>query len=580
MSTAASWPGYPLRRRIVLAVFALVAAGLSWRGVDLQLTNNQVLKTQGNARYLRVVEIPAHRGVITDRRGEPLAISTPVSSIWGTPRRLLAERARWPRLASLLGTDTEYLRTVLEPRADREFVYLKRHVSPDLAERVMALGIDGVALVQEQRRYYPAGEVTAHVLGFTNVDDVGQEGVELAFEGHLSGINGAKRVLRDRLGRIVENVERIRSPQPGHGLALSIDKRIQYLAYRELKSAVMTHRARAGSIVIIDPASGEVLAMVNQPSFNPNNRSDLKGDYYRNRAVTDVIEPGSTIKPLTVSAALDSGAFEPSTRIDTRPGHFTIGRHTVRDVHDYGVLDVTGVLVKSSNVGASKMALALDPEVLWSAFHGVGFGMTTQLGFPGESAGQLRDYQGWREIEHATMAFGYGLSTTVVQLAQAYGVIANDGRLVPLTLVRADGPSPEGKQVFHAQAARAVRAMLEAVVRTGTGTKAAVRGYRVAGKTGTVRKLTGDGYAENRYLSLFAGFVPASNPRLVTVVLIDEPKGAEYYGGLVAAPVFARIMRDAVRLLNIPPDDVVEPDGARLAVHDGDAPSARAAAER
>ncbi len=546
--------GYVVRQRALLAVFACAAAALAWRAIDLQLTHNDFLRDHGDARSLRVVEMPAHRGMINDRRGEPLAISTPVSSVWATPRRVLAAGGRLAELAGLLGTTPEHLRTVMEPRRDREFVYLKRHVPPDLADRVMQLRIDGVSLAQESRRYYPTGEVTAHLLGFTNVDDIGQEGIELAFDDRLRGHNGAKRVIKDRLGRTIENVESIRAAEPGHDLVLSIDKRIQYVAYRELKAAVLANRARAGSVVVMDTRTGEVLAMVNQPSYNPNNRSGRKGDFFRNRALTDVYEPGSTIKPFTIAAALDAGAFKPDTRIDTNPGRFTIGRHTVRDIHNYGVLDVTGVIEKSSNVGASKIALALDPEVLWHSFHALGFGSGTGLGFPGESPGYLPDYQGWREIEHATLAFGYGLSSTTAQLAQAYGVFANDGRLVPLTLEHR-AQAPPGVRVYSEETARAVLRMMQGVVEVGTARLAAVPGYRVAGKTGTVHKLLEDGYATDRYLSLFAGLVPATRPRLAAVIMIDEPQGGEYYGGRVAAPVFAAIMREALRLMNVPPDD-------------------------
>jgi len=560
--------GGPLRRRVLVTLFAIAGAALAWRAVDLQLTNKDFLKDHGDARALRVVEIPAHRGVVTDRRDEPLAISTPVNSVWAAPRRLLQQRSAWPRLAALLGTNAEHLRAIVEPRAEREFVYLKRHVAPELAGQIAALGIDGVGLMREQRRYYPAGEVTAHVLGFTNVDDIGQEGVELAFDRHLSGRDGAKRVIKDRLGRVVEDVESIRAPAPGVPLALSLDKRVQYVAYRELKAAVLANHARSGSIVVLDSRTGEVLALANQPSFNPNNRSGLKGEHYRNRAVTDPFEPGSTVKPMTVAAALDAGTVTPHTAVDTAPGRFAIGRHMIRDVHDYGRLDVAGVVIKSSNVGASKIALALDPKVLWQAFTAVGFGSLTGLGLPGESSGRLNDHHDWREIEHATMAFGYGLSATAVQLAQAYSVFANDGWLVPLTLLRRD-TVPAGQRVFSAPTARAVRAMLEAVVAGGTGGEAGVAGYRVAGKTGTVHKLAAEGYARDRYVSLFAGFAPASRARLVAVVVIDEPGGAEYYGGRVAAPVFSRVMREALRLLNVAPDDLPEPASPVLAARSG-----------
>lgn len=550
--------GHAVRRRIAVGVLFIAAGGLAWRAVDLQLTRNDFLRDRGDARYLRVVAVPAHRGMITDRHGEPLAISTPVSSVWAAPRRLLADRSRWPELAAVLGTNVEHLRAVVEPRADREFVYLKRHVPPALAAQIAGLGVDGVALTREYRRYYPTGEVTAHVLGFTNVDDVGQEGLELAFDAALRGVEGAKRVIKDNLGRVVENVESIRAPEPGRTLKLSIDKRVQYVAYRELKAAVQAHRARGGAIVVLDAQSGEILAMANQPSFNPNNRNQLESAYYRNRAVTDVFEPGSTAKPFTVAAALESGVFTTGSRIDTAPGRFAIGRHTIHDLHDYGVLDLAGVIVRSSNVGAAKIALALDAERLWRTLHAVGFGRLTELGFPGESAGKLNDYEDWREIEQATLAFGYGLAATPVQLAGAYAVIAAGGRRLPLTLIAREG-RPAGERVLSARVASELRAMLEGVVTAGTGKRAGVPGYRVAGKTGTVHKPGAQGYAEDRYVSLFAGFAPASTPRLVAVVVIDEPRAGEYFGGSVAAPVFGAVTRAALRLLNVPPDDLSAP---------------------
>lgn len=544
------------RGRLLLGVFALAAIALLWRGVYLQLTHKDFLQDHGDARYLRTVAIPAHRGMVMDRHGEPLAISTPVSSVWADPRQLAMVPEQWPKLASVLGMSAKQLKALIEPRIHREFVYLKRHVDPTVAGQVMNLGISTVSLRSEYRRYYPMSEVTAHVLGFTNVDDLGQEGVELGFEGHLGGTPGAKRVIKDRLGRIVENVESIRAPKPGRDLTLSLDKRIQYVAYRELKAGIQRYRARSGSMVILDAHNGEILAMVNQPSYNPNNRIDLKGEYYRNRAVTDVFEPGSTIKPFTVAAALETGAYAPSTAVDTRPGYFRVGRHTVRDLHNYGVLDVSGIIKNSSNVGATKIALSLKPGLLWRLFNQLGFGAFTETGLPGESPGFLRDYQDWREVDRATLAFGYGLSVTTLQLAQAYMAFANDGVVLPLTLERRTA-LPEGRRVMAPRTARQVRAMLEEVVKEGTGVLAKIAGYRVAGKTGTVHKSTRGGYAKHRYVSLFAGLAPASQPRLVAVVMIDEPRSGKYFGGLTAAPVFANVMRDALRLMSVPPDDMI-----------------------
>ena len=545
-----------IRLLSVLAILGGVAALLVWRAVDIQVLNREFLQEQGDARHLRVVSMPAHRGMITDRNCEPLAISTPVDSVWANPRELLAARAQWPRLMRLLHLDATTLQRHLARRVDREFIYLKRAVSPELAQQVVALAVPGVSLQREYRRYYPAGEVAAHVLGFTNVDDRGQEGIELAYEEWLRGVPGSKRVIKDRLGRTVENVEGVSEPVSGKDLVLSIDRRLQYLAYRELKATIHSSGAKAGSVVMLDVNTGEILAMANYPSFNSNNRVKLRGDAYRNRAVTDVFEPGSTIKPFTIAAALEVGKYRPHTMIDTTPGFYKVGRHVVRDIHNYGVLDVSTVLQKSSNIGATKMALAMEPQQLWSIFSRVGLGSSTHSGFPGEMAGLLSNYKGWREVDRATLAYGYGVSVTPLQLAQAYRVLADNGQMKPVSFVRADA-APVGEQVMRPEIAAQVRAMMETVVNEGgTGTAADVLGYRVGGKTGTVHKSEMGGYAENRYLALFAGVAPISHPRLVTVVMIDEPAGNEYYGGQIAAPVFGRIMAGALRLLNVAPDDV------------------------
>ncbi len=545
-----------IRLVLVLVILAVAMLLMVWRAVDIQVLHREFLQGQGDARHLRVVNMPAHRGMITDRNGEPLAISTPVDSVWANPRELLAARSQWPSLMRLLHLDAATLQQHLAKRIDREFIYLKRAVSPDLAQQVVALGVPGVSLQREYRRYYPAGEVAAHVLGFTNVDDRGQEGIELAYESWLRGIPGSKRVIKDNLKRTVEDVEGISEPVSGKDLALSIDRRLQYLAYRELKSAIQSSGARAGSVVMLDVVSGEVLAMANYPSFNSNNRAKLRGDVYRNRAVTDVFEPGSTIKPFTIAAALEAGKYQPHTIIDTTPGFYKVGRHLVRDIHNYGVIDVSTVLQKSSNVGATKMALAIEPKQLWSVFSRVGFGLSTSSGFPGEMAGLLSSYKGWREIDRATLAYGYGLSATPLQLAQAYRVLADDGQMKPISFVRTDA-IPSGEQVMRPEVAAQVRAMMESVVHDGgTGTAADVLGYRVGGKTGTVHKSEMGGYAENRYLALFAGLAPISHPRLAMVVMIDEPAGNEYYGGQIAAPVFGKIMSGALRLLDIAPDDM------------------------
>ncbi|MGR8918257.1 MAG: peptidoglycan D,D-transpeptidase FtsI family protein [Gammaproteobacteria bacterium] len=545
------------RRRLVVTAFVLAASTLVWRAVDLQLNEREFLQGHGDARYLRVEQIHANRGMITDRNGEPLAISTPTHSAWIKPASFINERRRWPELAARLDMTLDHIETLVLPRLDRKFVYLKRHLTPDQSAAIRALDLAGLGLEGEYRRYYPAAEVTAHVVGFTNVDDHGQEGVELAFDGSLRGEPGLRRVIKDRLGRVIEDVERLQPARPGRHVHLSIDERLQYVAYRTLKNAVHHHRARAGSLVLVDVASGEIVALVNQPSFNPNNRSELKGEHYRNRAVTDLFEPGSTIKPFTIAAALESGKYAPDTAINTSPGHFKVGRHTVRDIRNFGVIDVAGVIANSSNVGASKVALSLEPERLWQTLRAVGLGSLSGAGLPGETFGRLSEFDDWREIEHATLAFGYGLSVTALQLARAYTAIANGGWLQPLTITRQQAQAPR-LRAMQESTARAVRAMLETVVTAGTGRRAAVPGYSVAGKTGTVHKATVDGYAEDRYLSLFAGMLPAGAPRLVAVVVVDEPDAGEHFGGVVAAPIFAAVMREAVRIMNVPPDRVVE----------------------
>jgi cell division protein FtsI (penicillin-binding protein 3) len=524
------------------------------------------LQNQGDARYLRIVPISAHRGMITDRHGEPLAISTPVDSVWVQPADFSEAHQAWPKLARLLQLDLAQLQRKVLARKDREFVYLKRHISPQLAEKVMALGIPGVNLQREYQRYYPAGEVMAHVVGFTDVDDQGQEGLELAYNDWLQGVAGSQRVLKDRLGRVVRYVEQIARPEPGKDLVLSLDQRLQYLAYRELKRAVQQHKARSGSVVVLDVQTGEVLAMVNQPAYNPNNRGQFKGGQTRNRAVTDVFEPGSTVKPFTVTAALESGKFRPTSMIDTAPGRFNVGKAVVRDARNYGRISVATVIKKSSNVGASKIALALPDAALWNVFTRVGFGLTTGSGFPGEAGGLLSHARHWRDIEKATLAFGYGLSVTPLQLTRAYSGLAADGIMRPVSFLRVDEPV-QGKRVMPARIARLIRPMLEAVIHDGgTGTRARVTGYSVSGKTGTVKKATAGGYSDDRYIAVFAGFAPASRPRLAMVVTINEPRGKEYYGGQVAAPVFARIMAGALRALNIPPDTAPDTSLKRVAL--------------
>lgn len=554
---------------MVATVFLAAALAMSVRAVELQLVRNDFLQGEGQARHLRVVEMPAHRGMITDRNGEPLAISTPVASVWVNPHDLKESVERLPELAKLLEHPVNDILHAITARADREFVYIERHITPELAEAVAALEIPGVHLQREYKRFYPAAEVTSHLLGFTNIDDRGQEGLELAYDDWLRGESGKKRVLRDRLGRTIENIEQIAAAQPGKTLSTSIDLRLQYLAYRELKAAVQESGAKSGSIVLLDPETGEVLAMANQPSFNPNNRSELKGSLYRNRAVTDLFEPGSSFKPFPIAAALESGAFTPRTPVNTSPGYLKVGGYAVQDSRNYGMIDVTTVLKKSVNTGASKIALSLERDQMWSVLARFGFGSVTGSGFPGESGGMLPHWQRWRDVTQATMAYGYGLAVTPLQLAEAYSIIANDGKRVPLSFVAID-ELPGSERVVTAQTARQMRRMLETVVSPeGTGTYAAIDGYRVAGKTGTARKAEEGGYANDRHVAVFAGMAPAVDPRIVAVVVLNEPDESAYHGGEVAAPVFARVVAGAMRMLNIPPDEEpAVPAGSLIAGRD------------
>jgi cell division protein FtsI (penicillin-binding protein 3) len=545
-------PSYRARRIAVLVAIGLAFASLIWRSVDRQVFETAFLQEQGEMRYLRTIKVNASRGMIVDRNGEPLAISTPVKSVVANPKVLKADNQTIGALAPILNLNPDRLRRLLS--SERSFVYLKRRINPDLAQQVDALELDGIDLLSEYRRFYPSGEVMSHIVGFSNIDDQGQEGIELAYNEWLSGEHGAKRVIKDGKGRVVDQVENIHSPSPGKDLKLSIDRRLQFLAYRELKAAVSKHKARSGSAVILDSRSGEILAMVNSPSYNPNALRGRRSNSLRNRAATDVFEPGSTIKPFTVAAAVELGRFRPNTPIDVSPGQMKVGRYLVRDNRNYGMIDVATVLRKSSNVGASKIALSMQPETLWRLYSKLGFGESTHSQFPGESSGRLPHFSDWSSFEQATLSFGYGLSVTPLQLARAYAVLANDGVRMPVSLLKLETPS-EGVRVIRKNSARMVVKMLEAVVSSeGTAPQAAVPGYRVAGKTGTAKKSVAGGYAEDKYLSLFVGIAPVSDPRLVMAVFIDEPKGDEYYGGVVAGPVFSKVMSGALRLLNIPPD--------------------------
>ncbi len=542
------------RRRLLLIGLLLVFAGLFARGIYLQSLHKDFLQQKGDARYSRTLVLQAHRGKITDRNGELLAISSPVESVWASPPDVKISATQKTQLSKLLGIKNKDIDKKIA-NTQRGFVYIKRRISPDLAAKVMSLEIPGVFLQREYKRFYPAGDVTAHLVGFTGIEDNGQEGFELAQNAVLSGKAGMRKVIKDRQGRIVEDLEDVKVPQDGHDLVLSIDRRIQYLAFRELSKAVEKHKAKAGAIVVLDAKTGEVLAMVNLPTYNPNNPVNIKGKT-RNRAITDIFEPGSTLKPIAASAAMQFGDYTPTTKIQTAPGHMSIGPATIHDSHPHGVLTVSEVIQKSSNVGAAKMALSLKREELWSTFNQLGFGSRANIGFPGESSGRLRPYKTWRPIEQATMSYGHGISLTLLQLARSYTVFANEGELKPISLLKL-AESPVGHQVFSAQVANDVKDMLELVVQPGgTALRAQVAGYRVGGKTGTAHKIGPKGYEKDKYVGSFVGMAPASNPRLIMAVMIDEPsiENEQYYGGIVAAPVFSAVMADALRMLAVPQD--------------------------
>jgi cell division protein FtsI (penicillin-binding protein 3) len=543
----------PWRARVLLILLLAWFVGLAGRAFYLQGLHGDYLQQKGESRYARVIELSATRGMIVDRNREPLAISTPVESVAASPADIQITPEQVAALARLLAINAADLQRRLAD-VRREFVYLKRQLPPEEAARVVQLGIKGVFLQREYRRYYPAGDVMAHIIGFTGIDDRGQEALELAYDEMLAGKAGSRRVIKDRLGHIIEDVESIQLPQHGANLTLTLDTRLQYLTFRELRAAVTEHRARAGGIVVLDATNGEILAMANLPSYNPNNRGHFDPKRTRNRAVTDLFEPGSTLKPFTAAAALEAGSVQPQTVIQTAPGRLTIGKRTIHDAHPQGALTVAQVIQKSSNVGAAKIALALPPEKLWSLYNEVGFGALPDSGFPGEASGRLRAYKTWRPIEQATMSYGHGISVSLLQLARAYTIFAADGELRPVTLTKRDAPPP-AVRVISPDTARAVRAMLELAVQPGgTAPRAQVPGYRVAGKTGTAHKIEGRGYAANKYVSAFVGLAPASAPRLVIAVMIDEPSAGQYYGGAVAAPVFSRVAGEALRLLGVVPD--------------------------
>lgn len=544
------------RRQWMLLLFILVIMILLGRAIYLQIMHTDFLQNQGDARYLRTISMIAHRGMILDRNGELLAISTPVDSIWLNPKQFILSQAE--QLATLLELPLSTIKTLISERQQKEFIYIKRHISPQLAAKIKSLNLIGVFLQREYRRYYPAAEVTGHVLGFTDIDDKGLEGLEWAYDQQLKGIAGAKQVIQDKYGNTIAEVKSIQIPRDGQNLVLTIDKRLQYLANQELSHAVQINRAKSGSAVILDVQTGDILAMVNQPNYNPNNRENLTSQYYRNRAVTDVFEPGSTFKPFTIVTALMSGQYTPQTLVDTNPGSLQLGQYTIHDSRNYGLIDLSTIIQKSSNVGASKIALSLAKQRLWNTLTQLGFGQLVHSGLPGEVKGHLNHYSHWYHAEHATLSFGYGISVTLLQLTWGYATLGNSGVVPPVHITKATTQEIAAMPIIPAKVTQQVLAMLEKVVQPGgTGAKAQIAGYRVAGKTGTVRKTAvGGGYMENDYIALFAGLVPASKPRLAMAIMIDTPRSDSYYGGDVAAPVFSQVMAGALRLLSIPPDNL------------------------
>ncbi|CRM22735.1 peptidoglycan synthetase FtsI [Pseudomonas salomonii] len=551
---------YPWRFRLMLGILALMAGAIAWRIIDLQVIDRDFLIGEGNARSLRHIPIPAHRGLITDRNGEPLAVSTPVTTLWANAKELQTAKDKWPELAAALGQDPKALSERLEAQANKEFIYLVRGLTPEQGQQVLDLKVPGVYGIEEFRRFYPAGETTAHMVGFTDIDDHGREGVELAYDEWLAGVPGKRQVIKDRRGRLIKDVQVTKNAKAGKPLALSIDLRLQYLANRELRNAIIENGAKAGSLVIMDVKTGEILAMVNQPTYNPNNRRNLQPAMMRNRAMIDVFEPGSTMKAISMSAALETGRWKPTDKVEVYPGTLQLGKYTIRDVSrsEGPVLDLTGILINSSNVGMSKVAFDIGGETIYHLAQKIGLGQPTGLDFPGERVGNLPNYRDWKKAETATLSYGYGLSVTAIQLAHAFSVLANNGRMVPLSLIHID-EAPKATQVIPENVAKTMQGMLQQVIEAPRGVfRAQVPAYHVAGKSGTARKTSvgTKGYAENSYRSLFAGFGPMSDPRFAIVVVIDEPSKAGYFGGLVSAPVFSKVMSGTLRLMNITPDNL------------------------
>ena len=554
------------RSKFIMALLVLAFVGLAARAGYVQVVGNDFFQSQGEKRFARTVELPANRGRIVDRNGLILATSVLARSVWALPEDVDLNDPKLKELARLLEMPLADVRRRLD--SDKTFVWLKRQVDEPVAKTIAELGIKGIHQSRAYKRQYPEGEAAAHVVGFTNVEDRGQEGVELAFNDKLSGKNGSRRVIKDRLGRIVEDVREVVPPVDGQDLQLSIDSKIQYFAYQQLKDAIAQHKAKAGSVVVLDARSGEVLALANYPSYNPNRRQNLTGEQLRNRALTDSFEPGSTMKPFIAALSLERGIAKPTTQIQTAPGRITIGGSTISDTHGYGLLTLAEVIQKSSNVGTVKLAMQMEPREMWETYTQLGFGQKPQLPFPGAVSGRLRPYKSWRPIEQATMSYGYGLSSSLFQLAQAYTVFARNGELIPVTLIKTEQDTP-GVRVFDAEHAMAVRKMLAlATGPGGTAPKAQTMGYSVGGKTGTARKQEGKGYAEKKYRAWFVGLAPVEQPRVVVAVMVDEPTNGSFYGGVVAAPVFSETVQQTLRILGVQPDMNVKPHIVTQAVEE------------
>ena len=550
------------RSKFIVGMIALGFVGLGLRAAYVQVVGNEFFQRQGEVRFARTLELPANRGRILDRNGLILASSVPAASIWAIPEDVETDnpevKPKLKQLARLMGMPLPALMAKLADE-DKTFVWIKRQLDWDVGQQIQALGIKGIYQRKEYKRQYPEGEAAAHVVGFTNVEDHGQEGMELAFDKELAGKPGSRRVIKDRLGRVVEGVGAEVPPVDGRDMQLSIDSKVQFFAYQKLRDTVAEHKAKAGSVVVLDAHTGEVLALANYPSYDPGSRGRLTGEQLRNRAITDTFEPGSTMKPITIGLALNSGRVRPETVIDTSPGRLTITGSTISDTHSYGALTVEGVVQKSSNVGTTKIAMQMPAREMWETFSAVGFGQKPQIAFPGAVSGRLRPYKSWRPIEQATMSYGYGLSASLFQMARSYTVFANGGKVIPATMLKTDEPAV-GVPVFSERTANQVRKMLQmAAGPGGTGQKAQTVGYSVGGKSGTARKQVGKSYATGKYRAWFTGLAPVDKPRIIVAVMIDEPSNGVIYGGAVAAPVFSEVVQQTLRMMSVAPDMAVQP---------------------